>query len=92
MKKLKSADEIKLKQKTKNWNFKDLEGQRFGKLYVAGYLGKPLMNANTYWLMHCDCGSYVRATTGQLTGGKVTDCGCFKKLQCASRQNKTKTA
>ena len=92
MKKLKNTDEIVLKPKPKNWNFKDLEGGRFGKLYVAGYLGKPLMNANTYWLLHCDCGNYVRASTGQLTGGKVTDCGCLKKLRRAARNDKAKTA
>ena len=80
MKLLKNPDQIEIKTKPSNWNFKDLEGQRFGNLYVTGYLGKRLLNANTFWLVHCDCGNYGRATTPQLTSGKVTNCGCLDRL------------
>ena len=81
MKVIKNLENIELKPKPTNWNFKDFEGQRFGRLYVAGYLGKRLINANTYWLLHCDCGNFVRATTQQITNGQLTSCGCLKKLQ-----------
>jgi hypothetical protein len=88
MKLLKDAEQIELKPKPKNWNFKDLEGQRFGHLYVAGYLGKRLMNSNTFWLVHCDCGNFGRATTQQITSGNLTDCGCLKEFQGNLPQNK----
>jgi hypothetical protein len=88
MKILRNTEKIELKPKPKNWNFKDLEGQRFGRLYVAGYLGKRLLNANTFWLLHCDCGNFGRATTQQITSGKLTNCGCLKKLQKSLLQKK----
>ena len=77
-----------LKPKPTNWNFKDLEGSRFGRLYVAGYLGKRLLNSNTFWLVHCDCGNFGRATTSQLTSGKITDCGCLARLYKQLPHNK----
>ncbi len=52
MKLFKNPEQIEVKPKPTNWNFKDLEGRRFGRLYVAGYLGKRYLNANTYWLVH----------------------------------------
>ncbi|HEY8562236.1 MAG TPA: hypothetical protein VIL74_17810 [Pyrinomonadaceae bacterium] len=88
MKKIQNPDGIELKPKPTNWNFKDLEGERFGRLYVAGYLGKRFMNSNTYWLLHCDCGNYVRATTQQLTGKKLMSCGCLKWIEKKLAQNK----
>lgn len=87
MKKFKSTEKIELKPKPTNWNFKDLEGCRFGQLYVAGHIGKRYLNANTYWLVHCDCGSFGRASTQQLTSGSVTNCGCLRRLQKQKTQN-----
>jgi hypothetical protein len=87
MKLFKSLEQIELKSKPTNWNFKDLEGRRFGQLYVAGYLGKRFLNANTFWLVHCDCGSFGRVSTQQLTGGKVTSCGCLDRLKKQKSQN-----
>lgn len=90
MKIIKNPEEIEIKPKPTNWNFKDLEGQRFGNLYVAGYIGKRFINDNTYWLLHCDCGNFVRATTQHINSGRWTDCGCRKKLQkSAHRKNDT---
>jgi hypothetical protein len=86
MKTLTNVERIRLKPKPTNWNFKDLEGRRFGKLYVVGYLGKPLINAETYWLAHCDCGTLLRATMRKLADGKLTDCGCMERLRRAARK------
>lgn len=88
MKIIKNLEQIELKSKPTNWNFKDLEGQRFGRLYVVGHIGKRFINDNTYWLLHCDCGNYVRATTHHITSGKWTNCGCLDKLQTKTRKNK----
>ena len=88
MKIFKSVEGIELKAKPTNWNFKDLEGRRFGRLYVAGFLGKRYLNANTYWLVYCECGNFGRATTQQLTSGSITNCGC---LDLTQKQNPQKT-
>jgi len=87
MKILKNAEQIEIKRKPTNWNFKDLEGRRFGRLYVAGYLGKRFMNSNTFWLLHCDCGNFGRATTQQITSGKLTSCGCAKESVNTAARN-----
>jgi len=88
MKIFRNPNEVELKAKPTNWNFKDLEGKRFGRLYVAGYLGKRLLNGNTFWLIHCDCGNFGRASTQQITSGKLTNCGCLDKLRKRKHQTK----
>ncbi len=88
MKVFETPEQIEIKSKPTNWNFKDLEGQRFGRLYVAGYLGKKLLNSSTFWLVHCDCGNFGRATTQQLTSGKITNCGCLNRLHKQKPQNR----
>lgn len=92
MRKIKNLEAIELKPKPTNWNFKDLEGQRFGRLYVAGYLGKRLINDPSFWLLHCDCGAFVRATTTNLTSGRVTNCGCLDRLQKQAARDKQHTS
>jgi hypothetical protein len=87
MKKIENPKEIQIKPKPTNWNFKDLEGRRFGHLYVAGYLGKRLINDPSFWLLHCDCGNFIKVETVRLTSGRVTHCGCMKKLRKESARN-----
>jgi len=90
MKIIKNPEEIKLQPKPKIWKFKDLEGQRFGKLYAVGYIGR-LLNGNTYWLLHCDCGNYIRASVRSLNSGTRTSCGCASRSQQRQSQiSKTK--
>jgi hypothetical protein len=81
MKIFKGTEQVALKEKPTNWNFKDLSGRRFGRFYVVGYLGKQYLNAHTFWLVHCDCGNFGRVTTQYLTSGKATNCGCLDRLQ-----------
>jgi hypothetical protein len=89
MKIIKNPEQIKLQPKPKIWKFKDLEGQRFGQLYAVGYIGR-LLNGDTYWLLHCDCGTYVQASVRALRSGKRTSCGCAGKLHRQAQQAKAK--
>lgn len=60
-------------------NFKDLTGQRFGKLTVVSRAkskidssGKP----RTMWNCHCDCGNDIVVLADYLKQSKCPSCGC----------------
>ncbi len=61
--------------------FKDLEGHRFGRLVVVGYLGKAMRGQ---WWCKCDCGMQVRVMTGNLLRGHTRSCGCYGKERAAA--------
>lgn len=70
--------------------FKDLTGQKFGRLTVLKVArqvqsGKRL---RYYWLCQCDCGNTKEVRTDSLTDKLVQSCGCLKKEQ--DRTNLTK--
>lgn len=60
-------------------NFKDLTGQRFGRL-VAIQPIKSLSNSKYYWLCQCDCGNTVEIIGTSLTSGNTKSCGCIKSV------------
>lgn len=53
----------------RNRLFKDLKGQRFGKLVAVEYVG------DSKWLCDCDCGRRTVKPTDRLTGGTAKNCG-----------------
>lgn len=57
-------------------SFKNLEGERFGKLTVIKYIKYPKRNK---WLCKCDCGNETEVTTDSLLSGKTKSCGCIRK-------------
>lgn len=54
--------------------FKDLTGQRFGKLVVIERYGSH--KGHSQWKCKCDCGNYSIVTTGNLNSGHSKTCGC----------------
>lgn len=58
-------------------SFKDLTGQKFGRLFVIGRAnnksGKP------HWLCKCDCGNEVVVEGYNLKTGHTRSCGCLQK-------------
>lgn len=64
-------------------NFKDITGQKFGKLTVLELVTKS--GAVTHlWRCACDCGGETVAQGGALRGGKSKSCGCLQ-LQSATK-------
>lgn len=55
-----------------------LVNKRFGSLLVVWRKGSEKMGESSHacWECKCDCGGMVTARAGELTGGKVTHCGC----------------
>lgn len=61
-------------------NFKDLTGQRFGRLTVIrraprGYKGKT----HAFWVCDCDCGQTSIVDGVKLRSGHTRSCGCFEQ-------------
>lgn len=64
--------------------FKDISGQRFGRLVAVEPVGKTPAR-KTVWLCRCDCGQSPRVVSGDLASGKVVSCGCHKAESAKSR-------
>ena len=74
-----------------NGNFKNLVGQKFGKLTVVKYdKERSDLNSNkctrSYWICKCDCGSEpISVRADALIGGVRLSCGCEKKARLLSK-------
>ncbi len=60
------------------WNFKDLTGQRSGRLVVEKLDYKDRFGI-IHWHCKCDCGNYTSVTTAKLKNGKCQSCGCISR-------------
>lgn len=58
-------------------SFRDLSGQRFGKLVAVKRNGKTRLGM-IKWDCNCDCGSVCNVSMGCLTSGHTRSCGCYK--------------
>ena len=67
-----------------SYNFKDLTGQKFGRLTVLAL--DNCENGKARWLCKCDCGKKVSVSRNCLTSGNTKSCGCYK-----DSLNKTRT-
>lgn len=62
-----------------NLNFKNLIGQRFGKLVVTNRSQKKDTNGQYYWICKCDCGSKnVEISGHNLVSRGTQSCGCLR--------------
>ena len=64
-------------------NFKNLTGEKFGRLTIIG-VSRKVESGNReryYWRCKCDCGNEKEVRTDCLTSGLVKSCGCLKKDQ-----------
>lgn len=55
--------------------FKDITGQKFGKLTAINY---EIKNSKVYWKCKCDCGNETTVASSNLINGHTTSCGCIK--------------
>ena len=66
-------------------NFKDITGQRFGRLMVLAYAGRLPGHNESAWLCLCDCGSEVVVSKSPLRLGATRSCGCLGSEVTAKR-------
>ena len=57
--------------------FRDLTGNRYGRLTVVEFLG--MKNSLSQWKCQCDCGNYKITDARMLNSGHVKSCGCLQK-------------
>ena len=65
---------------------KDLKGQRFGRLVVKelhSRIIQPSGQLRVEWLCQCDCGEETIVSSGNLSSGHTTSCGC---LVCSAQE------
>lgn len=68
-------------------NAKNITGQRFGRLFALGPVGKRA-RGGLIWLCRCDCGKEVRVGQGSLANGTTRSCGCLKNDASRERLRK----
>jgi len=56
---------------------KHLTGRRFGRLTVLREQGRN-RHGSVMWATRCDCGTELAVSTGSLTDGNTTSCGCSR--------------
>jgi hypothetical protein len=56
-------------------NFINLTGQKFNRLEIIGYAGRP--KSRTLWFCRCDCGKIVKVAGDNLKNANSKSCGCY---------------
>lgn len=80
-----------LKENTKNINFDDITGQRFGRLTVIRFLEQhEREDYRRQWLCKCDCGNEIQANSSKLRSGHTRSCGCIVKEKIGNVNKKYK--
>lgn len=59
------------------WRNQTLIGQRFGRLYIVSLKGST--KHGRLWSCLCDCGKTTHVTTGRLSNGNTSSCGCLQR-------------
>ena len=80
--------------RTKKKNYKDLTGQRFGRLVAVhraeDYI-KPDGKKEVQWLCHCDCGNKLVVRRCNLQSGGTQSCGCLFREKIIEFNQTTKS-
>ena len=71
-------------------HYKDLAGQKFGRLSVLNMAGKD-KNGLVIWHCKCDCGNECDVKGTYLIHGSTTSCGCYQKESARNRRIKSNT-
>lgn len=64
--------------------FKDLTGQRFGRLTVVERA--PNIGRYTAWVCSCECGNVVTIRTDNLRHGHTQSCGCLRRTDLTGKR------
>jgi hypothetical protein len=73
-----------------NYNYKDITGNRYGRLVVKGRAGVNKSGSIT-WLCKCDCGKELITSGKSLRRGETRSCGCARneKIAAVGKRNAT---
>ena len=62
----------------KKGTYKDLAGQRFGRLIAIDRVGETAQG-RSLWFCKCDCGGGTIVSVSDLQNGHTQSCGCIRK-------------
>ncbi len=65
------------------WNFRDISGQKFGRLTALRWVGKN-QSGHSLWECQCECGKLKSIAVSNMTKGMTKSCGCWKAEMIAS--------
>lgn len=85
-KELTVEQKVKL-NKEKKKQYKDVTGQRFGRLTCLKYVGHN-EGRSALWLCKCDCGNEVVKCIYDMKKGRTNSCGCLRKEYDKSRKER----
>jgi hypothetical protein len=68
--------------------FKDLSGQRFGRLIAICRTPESGRNKGVLWLCKCDCGNEIYVRSTMLNSRHTRSCGCYAK-ECVKTNSRT---
>lgn len=71
--------------KPQTYQFKDIEGQKFGRLLVVEFSGRTT-NRRLLWKCICECGREVVTEGISLRTGNTKSCGCLNRELAAQRK------
>ena len=57
--------------------YKDIRGQKFGRLTVIDTTDQRTPNGNMVWQCLCDCGKFFLVDSSRLRTGNTKSCGCL---------------
>jgi hypothetical protein len=78
-------DYLLVSTKPRGRDFIDLEGRRFGRLVVLGYLPRQDGDLHIHWICRCDCGALTKPTTNKLRQQSTISCGCYAREERRKR-------
>ena len=65
-------------------NFRNLTGERFGRLVVLSYEGLQRDRRESIYKCRCDCGTVFVTAGRSLVHGATRSCGCIRKERAAA--------
>lgn len=77
------------KERVSETQYKDLIGQKFGRLIVLEDVGRR--NRFILWRCICECGNTVDVISSNLQKGDTTSCGCYNKERVSEARYKDLT-
>lgn len=74
----KSCGCLQKEKARENGGFKNLTGQKFGRLLVLEYTAEKKNRSCAYWKCLCDCGKEIITSSNELLNGHTQSCGCLR--------------
>lgn len=73
------------KENSKRKKYKDITGERYGRLVVVALAGRRGDKGGMFWRCRCDCGNEKIISGSDLRKGAIRSCGCLRDEKAKER-------